>query len=136
MKDKNVFSWLEIRNKEFDYSTKCKIHPRRGHESPEEKQRYSSALSLTSALDGVGVQRETQVALPRGKDSVTIIQEAGWAPGPVRTGVKNLAPTGFRSSDLSARIQSLYRLRYPTAGDNSYLRLFNCTQKVKLHSNK
>jgi len=27
-----------------------------------------------------------------GKDSVPIVQEAGWAPGPVWTGVENLVP--------------------------------------------
>jgi hypothetical protein len=45
-----------------------------------------------------------------GKDSVPIVQEAGWAPGPVWTGVENLAPTGIRSPDRQARSQSLYRL--------------------------
>jgi len=30
-----------------------------------------------------------------GKDPVPIVQEAGWAPGPVWTGAKNLAPTGI-----------------------------------------
>jgi hypothetical protein len=30
---------------------KGKVHPRTGHESPEGKQKYTSALSLTSALD-------------------------------------------------------------------------------------
>jgi hypothetical protein len=30
--------------------------------------------------------------LPPGKDPVPIVQEAGWAPGPVWTGVENLAP--------------------------------------------
>jgi hypothetical protein len=30
-----------------------------------------------------------------GKDPVPIVQEAGWAPGPVRTGAENLAPPGF-----------------------------------------
>ena len=30
-----------------------------------------------------------------GKDPVPIVQEAGWAPGPVWTGAENLAPTGF-----------------------------------------
>jgi hypothetical protein len=29
---------------------------------------------------------------PPGKDPVPIVQEAGWAPGPVWTGVENLAP--------------------------------------------
>jgi len=27
------------------------------------------------------------------KDPVSFVQEAGWAPGPVWTGVENLAPT-------------------------------------------
>jgi hypothetical protein len=43
------------------------------------------------------------------KDPVHIVQEAGWAPGPVWTGAKNLAPTGIRSPDLPARSYSLYR---------------------------
>jgi hypothetical protein len=47
-----------------------------------------------------------------GKDPVPIVQEAGWAPGPVSTGAENLAPTGIRSSDRPARSQSLYRLSY------------------------
>jgi hypothetical protein len=29
------------------------------------------------------------------KDPAPIVQEAGWAPGPVWTGAENLAPTGF-----------------------------------------
>jgi hypothetical protein len=48
-----------------------------------------------------------------GKDPVPIVQEAGWAPGPVWTGVENLAPTGIRSLDRPACSQSLYRLSYP-----------------------
>jgi hypothetical protein len=42
------------------------------------------------------------------KDPVTIVQEAGWAPGPVWTGAENLASTGIRSLDRPARSQSLY----------------------------
>ena len=48
-----------------------------------------------------------------GKDPVPIVQEAGWAPGPVWKGAENLAPTGIRSADRPARSQSLYRLSYP-----------------------
>jgi hypothetical protein len=48
------------------------------------------------------------------KEPVPIVQEAGWAPGPVWTGAENLAPTGIRSPDLPAHRQSLYRLSYPT----------------------
>jgi len=49
---------------------------------------------------------------PRERDPVPIVEEAGWAPGPVGTGAENLAPTGIRSPDLPARSESLYRLRY------------------------
>jgi hypothetical protein len=52
------------------------------------------------------------LSTPR-KDPVRIVQEDGWAPGPVWTGAENLATTGIRSPDRPARGQSLYRLRYP-----------------------
>jgi len=42
----------------------CKVHPITGHEGPEGQQRYSSTLSLTSALVGVDGQRHTPAALP------------------------------------------------------------------------
>jgi hypothetical protein len=48
-----------------------------------------------------------------GKDPVPIVQEAGWATGPVLTGADNLASTGIRFPDRPAHSQSLYRLRYP-----------------------
>jgi hypothetical protein len=62
---------------------------------------------------GLGGQRQAPTALPPGKDPVPIAYEAGWAPGPVWTGVENLAPTGIRFPDRPARSQSLYRLSYP-----------------------
>jgi len=40
-----------------------KVHPRTDHEDPEGEYRYSSTLSLNSALDGVGGQRHTPAAL-------------------------------------------------------------------------
>ena len=52
---------------------------------------------------GVGGQHHAPAALPTGKDPVPIVQEAGWAPGPVWTGAENLAPTGIRSPDRPAR---------------------------------
>jgi hypothetical protein len=55
---------------------------------------------------GVGGQRHAPERHP-----VPIVQEAGWAPGPVWTGTENLAPTRIRSSDPPARSESLYRLR-------------------------
>jgi len=46
-----------------------------------------------------------------GKDLVSIVQEAGWAPGPVWTGGKSCRP-GIQSPDRPARSQLLYRLSY------------------------
>jgi len=48
-----------------------------------------------------------------GNDPVSIVQEAGWVPGPVWTGAENFGPTGTLSPDLSPRSQSLYWLSYP-----------------------
>ena len=68
---------------------------------------------MTTALEG----GEGSASLPGrpllpGKDPVPIVQEAGWAPGPVWTGAENLAPTGIRSPDRPSHSQSLYRLSY------------------------
>ena len=51
----------------IDGQGKGKVHPRTGHEDPEGEYRYSSTLSLTSALDGVGGQSHAPAALPPGK---------------------------------------------------------------------
>ena len=49
--------------------------------------------------------------LPPGKYPVPILQEAGWAPGPVWTGGKS-RPHRDSIPDRPARSQSLYRLSY------------------------
>jgi hypothetical protein len=41
---------------------------------------------------GVGGQRHAPAAFTFGNDLVPIVQEAGWASGPVCTGAENLAP--------------------------------------------
>jgi len=46
-----------------------------------------------------------------GKDTVPIVQEAGWAPGPVLTGGKS-RPHRDSIPDRPARSQSPYRLSY------------------------
>ena len=63
---------------------------------------------------GVGGQRHAPAAFTPEKDPVPIVQEAGWATGPVLIGVENLAPTGIRSPDCPVRSKSLYRLHYPS----------------------
>ena len=84
------------------------VQPRTGHEDPWGEQRYSSTVSLTSALDGGGWSTPRAGRFTPGKDSVPIVQEAGWAPGPVRTVVENLAPAGIRSWDRPAYSELLY----------------------------
>ena len=71
------------------------------------------ALSLTSALDGGGWSTPRPGRFIPGKDPVPIVQEGGWAPGPVWTGAENLAFTGIPSPERPTRNESLYRLRYP-----------------------
>jgi hypothetical protein len=85
----------------FGKILKAKVYSITGLEGPE--YRYSSTLSLTSALDGgggVGDQRHAPTALPPRNGPVPIVQQAGLAPGLVWTGAKNLAPSpppGFDS---------------------------------------
>ena len=44
---------------------------------------------------GVGGQSHASAAITLEKDPVPIVQEAGWAPGPVWISAENLAPPGF-----------------------------------------
>jgi hypothetical protein len=93
---------------------KVKVHPTTGHEGPKEEQKYSSTISLTSALDEGGGSAPRPCRFTPGKNPVPIVQEAGWAPrgrsGRVR---KTSPPTGIRSPYRPARSESLYRLSYP-----------------------
>ena len=41
---------------------------------------------------GMSGQRHSSAALPHRKDPVPIVQEAGWATGPVWAGEENLVP--------------------------------------------
>ena len=51
----------------------------------------------------VSGQRHASATFTPGKDPVPIVQQAGWAPGPVWTGAENLASTEIRSPDRPAR---------------------------------
>jgi hypothetical protein len=61
----------------------------------------------------VGGQRHAPAALPLGKRPGTNCTVGLWAPGPVCTGAVDVSPTGIRSPDRPARIESLGRLSYP-----------------------
>jgi len=78
------------------YQPTGKIHPRTYLEYPEREQSYSSTLSLTSALDGVGGQRHAPADLPPGIKPGTSCT-GGWASLQDRSGLvrKILPPLGL-----------------------------------------
>jgi len=53
-----------------------------------------------------------------GKDLIPIVEGAGWAPGPVWTGAKNLAATGILSPGRPACSGLLYQMSYPGSQTN------------------
>jgi hypothetical protein len=55
----------------------------------------------------MGGERRALPALPRERDPVHIVQEAGWVPGSVSTGAENLAPPGFDPPTVQS-VRSLY----------------------------
>jgi len=57
-------------------------------------------------------QQHAPAAFNLREDPVPILQEAGWAPGPVWMGGKSRSPQDS-IPDRPARSQSLYRLSYP-----------------------
>ena len=76
--------------------------------------KFSYTIPLPSTLDVENDQCHSTAALiPRNK-TVTVLQEAGWSPGPVSTVVENLAPApGFDPRTIHHVAQSLNRLSYP-----------------------
>ena len=58
-----------------------KVHPRTVHEGAEREQRYSSTLSLTSALDGLGGLRNAPAVLSPGKNRYPLYRSLGGPQG-------------------------------------------------------
>ena len=59
------------------------------------------------------------------EDTVFIVQEAVWAPGPVWTGVENLALTGIRSPDHPAHSSVAIPTELPSPPMTRYLSQIN-----------
>jgi hypothetical protein len=73
---------------------------------------YSATLSLTSAVVEWVVNAVPRPLYPRERPGTLCI--GGWVgPGPVWTGVENIAPTGIRYPDRPARKELLYQLSHP-----------------------
>jgi hypothetical protein len=108
--------WLHL-NDTLNYQLtlrKSKVRPRTGHEDPEGEQMHSYTVPSTSAPDGVGSQRHAPAALPPGKTRYPQYRRLGGPQDRAGRVRKNLASTGIRCPDRPARIESLYRLRYPS----------------------
>ena len=89
-------------------------------------QKYNySFFNLDARLGGCLAPRPGRIT-PRETDTIPIVQKAGWAPGSVRTGAENLAPTGIRYPDCPYRGESLYRLSYR---DPPYVTVFKLIRK-------
>jgi hypothetical protein len=85
-------------------------HSRTGHEGSEGEWRYSSTLSLTPALDGVGEQRHAQAILQPGMTRHPFYGRLGRPQG--RFGRLGKIWSGVQSPDRPPRGKSLYRLRH------------------------
>ena len=93
---------------------KGKVHPRTGHEGPEGKKRYSSILSLISALDGEGWSTPRPGRFTPGKESRYPLYRRLGGPQDQSGRFRKISPsTGIRSPDRPTRSESLYRLSYP-----------------------
>jgi hypothetical protein len=68
---------------------------------------------------GVGGQRHAPAAFTTGKDPVPIVQEAGWAPGPVWIGAENLASPGC--DPRTVRLVGSRYTDYATRPTNKYV---------------
>jgi hypothetical protein len=77
LKFKNNFGSLRVKDNVNKGKGKGKVHPITEHKGPEGEQRYSSTLSLTSALDEVGGQRHAPAALPLGKTWYPLYRRLG-----------------------------------------------------------
>jgi len=111
----NFILWMSMLTEGHDdhsgfYITwESKFHPRIRYEGPEWENTYSSTLSLTSAVDGVGGQRHAPAALPSGRNRYPLYKRLCRPLGRSGRVWKPPSPKVFDPRN----VQSLYRLRYP-----------------------
>ena len=91
------------------HSNKCNIHHITCHEGPEGDQRYTSTLSFTWALNGVGGQRHAPATLPLGIRPSTL-SIGGWmGPRVSLDGSRKFCSLQYSILDRPAHSQSLYQ---------------------------
>ena len=106
MKTRNVYQHLRVCYKRVKWS----------RYRPGVAQRVGRGIALLfhdrGTRRGWVVSSTPRTHFTPGKDPVPILQETGWAPGPVWTGGKS-RPHRDSITDRPAHSQSLYRLSYP-----------------------
>ena len=112
----------------FSFICRLKLYEQYWDECKVKWSRYRPGVAqmvgrdITLLFHDRGTRRGWAVSsMPRphfnpGKDPVPIVQQAGWATGPVWTGGKS-RPHRNSIPDLPARSQSLYRLSYSAHRD-------------------
>jgi len=103
----------KFRVKDVRHNRTSTVNPKTGHEDPEGDYRYSSTLSLTSAIDGSGWSTPHPGRSTPGKATSYVLQEAGWDQGRSGRVRKISLPPGFNTQTVQLVAQSLYRLSYP-----------------------
>jgi len=112
---------------------KCKVIPLQARCGPERVGRGIALLFHDRGTRrGWVVSSTPRPHFTPGKDPVPIVQEAGWAPGPVWTGGKS-RPHRDSIPDRPARSQSLYRLSYPAHVRVICGKIFVRTGVIKLY---
>ena len=98
------------------YQVKLKVMVQCSRYRPGVAQRVGRGIALLfrdrGTRRGWVVSSTPRPHFTPGIDQVPVVQEAGWAPGPVWTGGKS-RPYRDSIPARPARIQSLYRLSYP-----------------------
>jgi hypothetical protein len=102
------------------------------HKKVKIPRNRNSTLFDLGTLEGGGWSAPRSSRFTAGKTRYPLYRRVGWAPGPIWTYAKNLAPTGIRSPDRPARSQSLYRLSYPSPHTYREQQVKKVKQKGKL----
>ena len=109
-----LFRLLSAMDMIYEFN-KDEVKVKRSRYSPGVAQRVGRGILLfydTGTRRGKVVSSTPRPHFTPRKEAVPILQEAGWAPGPVWTDGKS-RPQRDSIPDLPVRSQSLYRLSYP-----------------------
>jgi hypothetical protein len=103
------------------------VYGTKGGGGPKKFGNHWSILYLITAINKGGWSTPRPGRCTPAKDT-PILQGAGWAPGPVWTGAKNLAPTGIRSPNRPIQANFFSVAQQPISGvDRLVMRIADYT---------